>query len=107
MADETQPASGSAETDGTKSQQVSVVERVLEGVLFSSRWLLLPFYFGLVLALIALLVQFGRELVHLLTDMTTLTEAETTILVLSLIDVVLTANLVLMVVLSGYENSIS
>jgi uncharacterized protein (TIGR00645 family) len=107
MADETQPASGSAETDGTKSQQVSVVERVLEGVLFSSRWLLLPFYFGLVLALIALLVQFGRELVHLLTDMTTLTEAETTILLLSLIDVVLTANLVLMVVLSGYENSIS
>jgi uncharacterized protein (TIGR00645 family) len=59
------------------------------------------------LALVALLVQFGRELSHLLLHMTTLTEAETTILVLSLIDVVLTANLVLMVVLSGYENSIS
>ena len=107
MADEAQSKSDLARDDGPKSHQVSVAERVLEGALFSSRWLLLPFYFGLVLALVALLVQFGRELLHLLTDMTTLTEAETTILVLSLIDVVLTANLVLMVVLSGYENSIS
>ncbi|MFM7259513.1 MAG: TIGR00645 family protein [bacterium] len=87
--------------------RIGPLERMLEGGLFASRWLLLPFYAGLVLSLIALLVQFGRELIHLLTDMTTLTEAETTILVLSLIDVVLTANLVLMVVLSGYENSIS
>ncbi len=92
---------------GDAPPKVGPLERMLEGGLFASRWLLLPFYAGLVLSLIALLVQFGRELIHLLTDMTTLTEAETTILVLSLIDVVLTANLVLMVVLSGYENSIS
>jgi len=98
--------SGSERT-GEASAKVGPLERMLEGGLFASRWLLLPFYAGLVLSLIALLVQFGRELIHLLTDMTTLTEAETTILVLSLIDVVLTANLVLMVVLSGYENSIS
>jgi uncharacterized protein (TIGR00645 family) len=89
------------------SARIGPVERMLEGTLFASRWLLLPFYAGLVLSLIALLVQFGRELFHLLTEMTVLTDAETTILVLSLIDVVLTANLVLMVVLSGYENSIS
>ncbi|MEY2714497.1 MAG: hypothetical protein RIT24_840 [Planctomycetota bacterium] len=84
-----------------------LVESILERGLFASRWLLLPFYVGLVVSLVALLVQFSRELVHLVGDMSTLTEAETTILVLSLIDVVLTANLVLMVVLSGYENSIS
>jgi uncharacterized protein (TIGR00645 family) len=83
------------------------IERTLERGLFASRWLLLPFYVGLVVSLAALLVQFGRELVHLVTHITTLTESETTILVLSMIDVVLTANLVLMVVLSGYENSIS
>lgn len=83
------------------------MELRFERMLFASRWLLAPFYAGLVVSLVALLVQFARELVHLLAAMTTSTEAQTTIFVLSLIDIVLTANLVLMVVLSGYENSIS
>jgi uncharacterized protein (TIGR00645 family) len=97
--------SGQAERNG--GSKPKALESILERGLFASRWLLLPFYLGLVASLVALLVQFSRELMHLLGDMSSLTEAETTILVLSLIDVVLTANLVLMVVLSGYENSIS
>ena len=100
--------SGSDGSDRLQSKQrPSAVESLLEFGLFASRWLLLPFYLGLVVSLVALLVQFSRELMHLISGMTTMTEAQTTILVLSLIDVVLTANLVLMVVLSGYENSIS
>jgi uncharacterized protein (TIGR00645 family) len=95
------------QVDAAARAKPGAAELVLERGLFASRWLLLPFYIGLVASLLALLVQFSRELVHLLGHMTTLSEAETTILVLSLIDVVLTANLVLMVVLSGYENSIS
>jgi len=106
-SDKSNPSTSERGSPAEVPPKVGPLERMLEGGLFASRWLLLPFYAGLVLSLIALLVQFGRELIHLLTDMTTLTEAETTILVLSLIDVVLTANLVLMVVLSGYENSIS
>ena len=90
-------------------------EALLERALFGSRWILAPFYVGLVLSMAALLVQFGRELVHLFGHLTaepaaggTLSsEAQTTIYVLSLIDIVLMANLVLMVVLSGYENSVS
>lgn len=101
-------AADQGQQDHSKSKpQPGFLESVLERGLFASRWMLLPFYLGLVVSLVALLVQFSKELVHLVGDMNTLTEAQTTILVLSLIDVVLTANLVLMVVLSGYENSIS
>lgn len=85
----------------------SAAERGFERSLFAARWLLAPFYAGLVLSLVALFVQFVRELMHLLEAMGTSTEAQTTIFVLSLIDIVLIGNLVLMVVLSGYENSIS
>ena len=97
----------SGQAERRASSKPKALESILERGLFASRWLLLPFYLGLVASLVALLVQFSRELLHLVGHMTTLSEAETTILVLSLIDVVLTANLVLMVVLSGYENSIS
>lgn len=91
------------------------VEGVVERALFSSRWLLAPFYFGLVGSLVALLVQFTRELMHLFEHMLhgassvngLSSEAQTTIYVLSLIDIVLIANLVLMVILSGYDNSVS
>jgi uncharacterized protein (TIGR00645 family) len=82
-------------------------ERSFEKALFTSRWLLAPFYAGLVVSLVALFVQFVRELYHLLAAMGSSTEAQTTIFILSLIDIVLIGNLVVMVVLSGYENSIS
>jgi uncharacterized protein (TIGR00645 family) len=90
-------------------------ERLLERALFGTRWLLAPFYVGLGLSLLALLVQFVRELLHLGShllegaggDGGLSSEAQTTIYVLSLIDIVLIANLVLMVILSGYDNSVS
>jgi len=92
-----------------------VGENLLERLLFGSRWILAPFYLGLVLSMVALLVQFGREMLHLFEHMigattvggTLSSEAQTTIYVLSLIDIVLMANLVIMVILSGYENSVS
>jgi len=90
-------------------------ERTVERVLFGSRWLLAPFYLGLVVSIGALLVQFAREMLHLWEHIlsggapggTISAEAQTTIYVLSLIDIVLIANLVLMVILSGYDNSVS
>ena len=90
-------------------------EMIVERTLFGSRWLLAPFYLGLVVSMLALLVQFGKELLHLLAHMVAepaaggalSSEAQTTIYVLSLIDIVLMANLVIMVILSGYENSVS
>ena len=44
-------------------------ESVMESVLFRSRWLLAPFFFGLIVAIIALLVKFGKELLSLVTGL--------------------------------------
>jgi uncharacterized protein (TIGR00645 family) len=102
------------EEDGS-GRATPASERLLERALFGTRWLLVPFYLGLALSLLALLVQFVREMLHLGAHLLEGTgaagglssEAQTTIYVLSLIDLVLIANLVLMVILSGYDNSVS
>jgi uncharacterized protein (TIGR00645 family) len=88
-----------------------MLERVLEGGLFASRWLMAPFYVGLVVALVALLAVFVQELVHqvpLLWAPEHGMDAETGILLaLSLIDLSLAANLVIIVIFAGYENFVS
>ena len=88
----------------------NTLEKVLETILFRSRWLLAPFYLGLVLSLLALLGAFVAELAHMLPallhplDM----DPEKVILgVLGLIDLSLAGNLVVIVVFSGYENFVS
>ena len=85
----------------------SAIERTLENGLFLSRWLMAPFYVGLVIALAMLLVVFVEELVHALPGVMG-AGAETMILtVLTLIDLSLAGNLVLIVIFSGYENFVS
>jgi uncharacterized protein (TIGR00645 family) len=84
---------------------------VVEAGLFASRWLLAPFYVGLALGLATLLVvfvlSFGADVVHLTqTTLPKLPEAGI-LMSLSLIDLSLTANLVIIVILSGYENFVS
>ena len=90
-------------------------ENVLEGGLFASRWLMAPFYVGLVAALGALLVVFFQELITELPALWTLDaeghfsmNAEDGILLaLSLIDLSLAGNLVVIVMFAGYENFVS
>ncbi len=83
------------------------LETRFEHVLFSSRWLMAPVYFGLVLALLLMLVKFGKEIVHLFGNITTATSGEMIIGVLSLVDVALIMNLIVIIVFSGYENFVS
>ena len=88
----------------------SVKERVehgLESVLFASRWLLAPFYLLMVAALGMLLVKFAQESWHIVTHTMVMTEEEAVLAVLSLIDITLTGNLLLMVLFAGYENFVS
>jgi uncharacterized protein (TIGR00645 family) len=82
-------------------------ERWLEAALFSSRWLMAPFYVGLVLALVAMLYVFVIELVSELSHITTLNPEGAILMGLSLIDLSLAGNLILIVVFSGYENFVS
>ncbi|MEJ0040960.1 MAG: TIGR00645 family protein [Rhizomicrobium sp.] len=87
--------------------QRKLIEAALEGVLFNSRWLMAPAYVGLVVSLAMLLITFGRELIEALPLVLHMTNEEIILLVLSLIDLSLAMNLVLIVVFSGYENFVS
>ncbi|HEY2659965.1 MAG TPA: TIGR00645 family protein [Caulobacteraceae bacterium] len=80
----------------------------LEHGLFASRWLMAPFYVGLVVGLIALLAVFVQELIHEVPAVVTSAKPDDAIvLALSLIDLSLGGNLLLIVILSGYENFVS
>src|SRR6266436_931094 len=82
-------------------------ERWLEAALFASRWLMAPFYVGLVIALVALLVVFFGELYTEASRIAELTPEAAILMALSLIDLSLAGNLVLIVIFSGYENFVS
>ena len=75
-------------------------EALLEKVLFSSRWLLAPFYLGLAASLIVLLIKFLAELFHIATHAFTATESEVILGVLALVDLALTGSLIIIVIFS-------
>jgi len=85
----------------------TLLETWLEKTLFASRWLLAPFYLGLALGIVLVLIRFLQELYHLAWKALVATEAETILGVLSLVDLALTGSLLLIVILSGYENFVS
>ena len=82
-------------------------ERGLEWLLFQSRWLMAPVYVGLVLSLVMLLTAFIGEIVEAFPHLIGMKTEEVLLTVLSLIDLSLGLNLVLIVVFSGYENFVS
>ena len=82
-------------------------ETLLESTIFRSRWLLAPFYLGLVFSIILLFVKFAQELWHLSTHVFTATEADMIVGILALVDMSLVGSLLLMIIFSGYEIFIS
>ena len=82
-------------------------EHGVEVALFNGRWLLMPFYIGLLLGLLVLVVKFAQEFWHLLTITSGASLKDTTISLLELLDIVLLANLIIIVIFSGYENFVS
>ena len=83
------------------------VEIVLERWLFRARWLMAPFYVGLVAALGALLVVFAKEAWREFSHVATMSPEDGILMALSLIDLSLAGNLLLIVIFSGYENFVS
>ncbi len=83
------------------------IENRLESLIFASRWLLAPLYLGLVLALALLLVKFAKEFLHFVPLVFTADGGEVIIGLLSLIDVVMVGNLIIIIVFAGYENFVS
>jgi uncharacterized protein (TIGR00645 family) len=82
-------------------------EHGLETAIFASRWILAPFYLGLAISLIVLLIKFAAELFHIATHAFTSTESEVILGVLALVDLTFTGSLIVIVIFSGYENFVS
>jgi uncharacterized protein (TIGR00645 family) len=80
---------------------------VMERFIFWSRWLQAPLYLGLIVAQGVYVYQFMHELMILISKVGALTEVEVMLIVLGLIDVVMIANLLVMVIIGGYETFVS
>ncbi|RWJ98998.1 TIGR00645 family protein [Mesorhizobium sp.] len=82
-------------------------ELAIESVILASRWLLVAFYLGLGLALATYALSFGKKLYEFVISVFTLGDTDTILKMLGLIDAALVASLVVMVIISGYENFVS
>ncbi len=78
-----------------------------ENLIFASRWLQAPMYIGLIIAQLFYVYKFGVELLHLITGVGGLSETEVLLIMLGLVDAVMVANLIVMVVIGGYETFVS
>ena len=83
------------------------IEKGLESGLFTSRWLLAPFYVGLSFSLLLLLLTFLKEFAVFIPEAIGAPPGTVIVTVLSLVDLVMVANLVLLVIFAGYENFVS
>jgi len=83
------------------------LELALEAVILASRWLLVVFYLGLALALAVYALTFGVKLWDFVSHVFDIDEADAILKMLGLIDAALVASLVVMVIISGYENYVS
>jgi uncharacterized protein (TIGR00645 family) len=83
------------------------MEKMIERLMYNARWILAPIYIGLSLALIMLGLKFFQEVLHTLPIIFAKSEADLVLVVLSLIDMALVGGLLVMVMISGYENFVS
>ncbi len=83
------------------------MERFIENTMYAARWLLAPIYLGLSLGLLILAIKFFQEIIHVIPNIFSLLESEVILLLLSLIDMALVGGLLVMVMISGYENFVS
>ena len=82
------------------------IEKFIERFMFASRWLLAPFYFGLIISLFFLLIVFVKEIIHYVLNFST-NETDLILFILTLIDLSFAGNLLIIVIFSGYENFVS
>jgi uncharacterized protein (TIGR00645 family) len=83
------------------------IESLLEKTIFASRWILAPFYLGLSLSLLVLLYEFVHEIIDFIKIVNSTDIAGVLLFILSLVDISLAGNLLIIVIVSGYENFVS
>ena len=84
-----------------------MIEAIAEKFLYASRWLLAPIYLGLSFALLILSIKFFQEVIHVFPLILETKETDLVLIILSLIDLSLVGGLIVMIMLSGYENFVS
>ena len=84
-----------------------IVEHGLETIIFQSRWLLAPLYLGLVCSILVLLGKFVLEFIHIIRMLVKEDGGNVIVGVLSLVDIVMIANLLVLIIFAGYENFVS
>ncbi len=83
------------------------MDRTIESLMLALRWLLLPLYIALIAAVLAIYFMVGRELLHITEDFGTRSDIDLVAILCALLDLVLLANLLVMVAISSYESFIS
>jgi uncharacterized protein (TIGR00645 family) len=91
----------------TPTASSATVERLFENAIFASRWLLAPFYLGLALSIVVVLIKFIAEFFHLAVHAFTASESDVILGILALVDLTLMGSLLIIVIFSGYENFVS
>ncbi len=95
------------ETPPHKTAPARAPLSLMSRIIFGSRWLQLPLYLGLIVAQCVYVFKFLKELVHLVQHATSFSEQQIMLVVLGLIDVVMISNLLVMVIVGGYETFVS
>ena len=93
--------------DEQPTHRTNFLEAIIEWMIYTSRWLMAPVYLGLIVALGILIITFFRELYIQAPQVLTMDETDIILLVLTLVDLSLAGNLVLIILFSGYENFVS
>ena len=83
------------------------MEKLIEAIMYRARWLLAPIYLGLSIALIALGIKFFQEAFHMIAHVISMNESDLVLVILTLIDLSMVGGLLVMVMMSGYENFVS
>jgi uncharacterized protein (TIGR00645 family) len=83
------------------------IERVVEAIIFNSRWLVAPFLLGLIIGLAAMVYKFVVKLVEFIAQIPSAPPAEVMVGILTLVDLTLVANLIVIVICSSYENFVA
>jgi uncharacterized protein (TIGR00645 family) len=96
-----------SDTETKRRSSSNFLERTIEWLIYTSRWLMAPVYLGLIAALGILIVTFFRELYMQVPEVLTMDETDIILLVLTLVDLSLAGNLVLIILFTGYESFVS
>ncbi len=83
------------------------IERIVETIVFNSRWLVAPFLFGLIIGLAALVFKFVIKLAEFVMQIPGAPPADVIVGILTLVDLTLVANLIVIVICSSYENFVA